>query len=498
MDSGKKFRGPLLITGAVLYFLLLALSVFGVIYSQDKFVPTIMAVCLFLLLLVEIIIVLINRRSRRNDNNYLELAYRDPITGRDNYAKFKVDVESFFRQHPNGNFVVFYSDIRNFKYINDVYGFEVGNKVLRRYSDLLGAENKLAYARINADNFVSLEWYPKGGQDEMMDRCMGRVDRVSDVSKIIKGMPRILISVGMYCTNGDNAALTIDAMIDRARLAQRRLKNRQEAGGLLYSEEFRKEMLAEQEMENRMHIALKNGEFQVYLQPKFDLKTNRVAAAEALVRWKDPEQGLMPPMAFIPLFERNGFIQQLDTYMFEQVCILLRSWLDRGLDVLPVSVNVSKVQLQNPLFQQDYIQLKKQYQIPDGLVEIEFTESVLYSNSEKMAEVLSIFRANGFRSSIDDFGAGYSSLNVLKKLPADILKLDKLFFDEIEDRDREQVIIKNIISMAKDLSMQTVAEGVELWEQVEFLKSVQCEMVQGFVFDRPQPAADFEKKYLNK
>lgn len=422
--------------------------------------------------------------------------YSDPVTHGDNYTKFKTKAAALLKKNPAKQYVIFYSDIKNFKYINDVYGFEIGDKVLRRYYEFVSSgDKKLAVARISADNFVSMEEYTDQTYADIIPECHRRIGRVSDVSDVIKGMPQITVFVGAYCTGNDHT-LTIDAMIDRANLAQRQLKSRQTSGCILYCEDFRLDMLAEQDMENRMRPALECGEFVVYLQPKMDISSDCVVAAEALVRWQDPQNGLIPPLNFIPLFERNGFIQELDTYVFEQVCRLLRKWIDEGAQPLPVSVNVSKVQLSNQNFLTDYIGLKERYQIPDGLIEIEFTESMLFDNSERMTEILLYFKAHGCRSSIDDFGAGYSSLNLLKNLPADILKLDKMFFDENEYKDREKIIIQNVISMAKGLNMQTVAEGVERMEQVHFLKSVQCDLIQGYIFDKPLPITDFERKYI--
>lgn len=423
-----------------------------------------------------------------------EMAYVDPLTKASNFSKFKIDAARLFQEYPTQKYAVFYSDIKNFKYLNDVYGFEVGNKVLCRYSDLLCDSGKLLYARINADNFVSIESYTD--ETILEQECLQRIREFGDLSGIVEGNLSITIFVGVYCTKGDNLSMSIDDMIDRANLAQKQLKNKQAAGCVMYSEKFRKSMLIEQGMELRMHTALQNGEFLVFLQPKFDITLGKIAAAEALVRWKDPKVGLISPAQFIPLFERNGFIQQLDTFMFEQVCKLIRKWLDMGIQVFPLSVNVSKSQLSNPTFMEDYIHIKEKYNIPDGNIEIEFTESMLLDNNDKMIEVLRFFRSHGFLSSIDDFGSGYSSLNVLKNLPVDILKLDKVFFDKNEYQDREKVIIKSVISMAKELSMQTVAEGVEEWEQVEFLQSVKCELVQGYVFDRPMPVDEFEQKYI--
>lgn len=425
----------------------------------------------------------------------MDSIYFDSVTQGYNYTKFKKEVSELFSKNPNKNYVIFYSDIKNFKYINDVYGFEIGNKILKRYSDLLTKENKLCVARVSADNFVSIEEYE--GEEKIINGCLKRIERISDMTGIIDNMAKIVVYAGAYCTNGNNHTLSIDAMIDRANIAQKQLREIQgESGCILYDEKFRQNMILEQQMENKMEDSLANGEFVVYLQPKFSICKGEIEAAEALVRWKDKNRGVIPPMEFIPLFERNGFIKKLDTYIFTEVCKLLRKWLDAGKSIVSVSVNVSKQQLNNPNFLKEYISIRDSYHIPDGLVEIEFTESMLFDNTEKMESVLQEFRLHGFRSSIDDFGAGYSSLNLLKSLPVDILKLDKLFFDESEYMDREKIIIRHVISMAKELSMQTVAEGIESLEQVEFLKLVQCEMAQGYYYDKPLPVSEFEAKYI--
>lgn len=420
--------------------------------------------------------------------------YEDPITGTMTFARFKDEVKRLFHLYPKDNFAISYLDIKNFKYINDVYGFEIGDSVLRYFSNILSENPVLMFCRINADNFVSLERY--NNKSELQSRYMRRIEQASNIETIIPTMPHITVFTGIYCTDGNNEQLSIDAMIDRANIAKRQSRMDPHSTCTIYQEEFRFHMLEEQQMENQMEQALENGEFIVYLQPKFNIHTNRIAAAEALVRWNHPENGILSPNKFIPLFERNGFIQKLDTYMFKQVCILIRNWLDEGIHPVPISVNVSRVQLNNPSFPSSYISLKEKYRIPDKAVEIEFTESMMFDNSTKMMNILKVLKSCGFLSSIDDFGSGYSSLNLLKTLPTDILKLDKVFFDTNTHKNRDQVIIKNVISMAKELDMQTVAEGVEHWEQVDFLRNTECELVQGFVYDCPIPVEQFEKKYI--
>lgn len=431
---------------------------------------------------------------RRQLRELHSIAYLDPVTRTDNFAMFKHSLSSLLQHFPHQRFAIIYSDIKNFKYINDVHGYETGNQILAHYSQVLAKADLECFCRINADNFVSVESYEN--VEQLLNNWNGRLMQITDIAGILPGTDSLSVFAGIYCLDGHNHSLSIDSMIDRAHIAHHQQKMTQITGCLLYTESMRQTIHESQQLENRMRPALQNGEFVVYLQPKFDISTNKIAAAEALVRWNDPLHGIIAPGKFIPTFERNGFIQQLDAYMFQQVCKLLRRWLDMGIPIIPISVNVSKVQLNNPTFLEEYFAVKKQYDIPDNIIEIEFTESMLFANSQLMEEVLCRFREQGFRSSIDDFGSGYSSLNLLKNLPADILKLDKVFFDPSENTQRREVIIRNVITMAKELSMRTVAEGVEQWEQVEFLRAAQCEMVQGFVFDKPLPVDAFEKKYM--
>ena len=218
-----------------------------------------------------------------------------------------------------------------------------------------------------------------------------------------------------------------------------------------------------------------------------------IGGAEALVRWAPPDQPLISPGEFIPLFERNGFIVELDRYMLEQVCRWLRGYLDRGGRELVVSVNVSRLGLFQEDFVEHTIQIKETYRIPDGLLDLEFTESVVLDDNALFIRSVRRLQQHGFLCSLDDFGTGYSSLNLLKSLPIDVLKLDILFFTRDADHCRERIVIANILHMARQLHIRTIAEGVEALEQVAFLRDAGCDMVQGFVFARPMPLDEFDR-----
>lgn len=243
-----------------------------------------------------------------------------------------------------------------------------------------------------------------------------------------------------------------------------------------------------------MRRSLAEGEFKVYLQPKVDIQAgNRIVGAEALARWHSARKGMISPGEFIPLFERNGFIVQLDRYMLEETCRWIRGYLDgKHNGISRIAVNVSRLGLKQHDFLEHYTMIKNRYQIPDGMLELEFTESIVLSDEEMFQATVEALQQQGFICSLDDFGSGYSSLNVLKDLPINVIKLDILFMKNSIEKKRERIIIAHIIAMAKDLEMKTVSEGVETREQVEFLRTAGCEVVQGFIFAKPMTLNEFE------
>lgn len=237
-------------------------------------------------------------------------------------------------------------------------------------------------------------------------------------------------------------------------------------------------------------------EFKVYLQPKVDISSGSVIGAEALVRWISKEQGFLPPDAFIPLFESNGFITKLDFYMLEKVCILLCQTLDDPEKIaLPISVNFSRVTVRQMDFVRQFQRIVESYNIPPCYIEAEVTESAFGTNSERVVKTMETLQKNGYLIVMDDFGAGYSSLNLLMSLPIDVLKLDKEFLLEGTSVKRAQIIIKNIVEMAGLLGIQVVCEGVETEEHLQFLKKIGCEIGQGYYFSRPLPVSVFWDKY---
>ncbi|MDX5700297.1 EAL domain-containing protein, partial [Clostridioides difficile] len=287
-------------------------------------------------------------------------------------------------------------------------------------------------------------------------------------------------------------------IMDRANTARKTIKGGHKNSFAFYDKEMHKKILKEKEIENSMVDALNNGEFIVYFQPKYSLSDYQIIGAEALVRWDNPQKGLIPPIEFIPVFERNGFIVNIDFYVFEEVCKKIREWMDEGQKVVPISVNLSRMHFVNSNFIEEFKLIVDKYKIPTRLIELELTETAVLDNIEGLLDTMNNLKEKGFVISMDDFGTGYSSLNLLKELPVDILKLDRAFFTEKDESNNEKIVISNVIKMAKELKMKVISEGVETISQVEFLKQIGCDMVQGYLFSKPMPVKEFEKIAFKK
>ena len=261
-----------------------------------------------------------------------------------------------------------------------------------------------------------------------------------------------------------------------------------------YDEQDRRRILTERQIENSKEAALENGEFCVYLQPKVDFKTGEMKEAEALVRWITPQKGIISPDSFVPVFERNGFILKLDMYILEQVVKLQDKWKKEGLSPVPVAVNFSRQHLNDSRYLTQMTRLVDQYRVPHQLIEAELTESLILDNVELAQNVIHGLHQKGFSVVMDDFGSGYSSLNVLKGLQFDGIKLDKEFLNGFDDTKAAKQVITGAVEMIKKLGVKIIAEGVETAAQVEFFRTIGCDLGQGYYFDKPLPVADFEKR----
>lgn len=417
---------------------------------------------------------------------------RDDVTGGKNKKEFERVASMLLKGE--GEFVVVYANIDRFKLINDAYGDEVGDNVLRRVHKIIDDELLRwdeASGRIMADNFgMLMRYHSLQKLEHRLSRINDQLAGISDENGESYG---VKMYFGVYLVEDKEA--TVSSMLERANIALKKVSN--SAQHLVhmgvYDENERKLLGREKELEMKMERALKNGEFVPFLQPKYELTNETIGGAEALVRWIDPVEGMIFPNEFIPLFEKNGFIVELDLYMFEQVCKLIEEWNHNGYRSVPVSVNMSRGHFSVPGFFDRYKEILDRYDIPENSIEIELTESLFYNEMSMLKELINHIHDAGMLCSIDDFGSGYSSLNMLKEVRVDALKLDRVFFNGTDDDQRGKSIINSVIHLAQSLNLRTISEGVEVRSQVDYLKEMDCDYIQGYVFAKPMPVGDFEK-----
>lgn len=454
------------------------------------------ALCAVIIAGLLVILVVYWRSSSAHRKQIEQLAYFDQLTGLASSAKFELDGSRLLqgareraqrRGADAGGVAVAYLNIVDFKLVNDLDGYQRGDEVLRELSAILrnACADGIA-CRSTADHFLLM--FPYASRDDAAQRCERIVETARGI--VAAGKPLVL-HIGICCSDDAPDVTSVTELTDRARIAKTEGR-RARTNVCLFSASMRDDMLRRADLERTMEAALANGEFFPLIQPKFNVDGTRVLGGEALVRWNRPGEGIVSPAEFVPLFEQNGFIVRIDEYMFERVCQAQRERLDAGLPVVPVSVNVSRVHLHRSSFVPTYMRIKNAYRIPDELAELELTESMVLEDLDAAVAIIDELRQAGFRCSIDDFGSGQSSLNALKELPADELKLDRAFLFERDHSEKEEVIVRTVIDMAGKLDMKTVMEGVETQEQLAFIKTTSCDMIQGFVFSRPVPLEEFE------
>lgn len=429
-----------------------------------------------------------------------ELEYRaeyDDLTGHYNFSKFKKDATALLHAKNGRKYSLWYCDLRNFKLINDMYGYDFGDKVLRYWANLGSSTLREGevFARISGDNFASLHYYDD--RNELEENFEKIAYQLTEFGKKQGKKLRLEMVAGIYCIEKKEDLLSIEDMIDRANIAQKSVKRADGNRVAFYTDEMRRQLLREKEIEAVMVKSLEDGEFKPYFQPMADIQNGcKICGAEALARWERPGYGVISPGEFVPLFEKNGFIVELDRHIFTQVCAYLSHRISQGYEPFKISVNVSRISVFRKDFVRRYTEIKERYAIPDGFLELECTETTMVENAELLETVMRKMRISGFRFSMDDFGSGYSSLNLLKDVTVDVLKLDMMFFRNNKlFEPRNQTIISSIVGMAKALNMKIVAEGVETGEQMQVLRRLGCDFIQGYFISRPVPITQFEKRF---
>ena len=426
---------------------------------------------------------------KRNAKKREQVFLKDPLTGGYNRAGFLKLGNSYMNKNNRKNYAIVCLNVCNFRYMNELWGEETGNRTLQFIHSVVSGKLRQGelVCRSNMDHFMLL-------LKENSDRCIA--ERIADMIGTMNDT--ISKKFGCYTLNFTIGCCRLDTSkemslaLSNASYAEK--QNTRINVCEFYNEEVQRKIDEEIQLNHQFEEAIKNKEFNICFQPKAAPFSRETCQAEALVRWLHPERGLIQPAQFIPLFEKNENICKLDLYVFEEVCRLISRWIQEKKNVSRISVNISRFHLKSVggnVWKQ-YQEIKERYQIPDGIIEIELTETVFMdvNQTAMFREILNNFRACGFRVALDDFGVAYSSLSLLKEFEIDTLKLDRTFF--MNENEKSRKIVKTIIDLAHSLQICVVAEGIEEKEQVAALQEMGCDLIQGYVYSKPLTAEEFE------
>lgn len=461
--------------------------------SESRIVGSTVGTVAIIIILMMLLLVVELLSSARANKMIEKFAFEDEITGGKNLNYFKQEAAEILKRYKGMAFSVHRFDISNFRYINEAYGHEKADlllKVITEEAESIFSSNEIC-VRMNADQFVLLT---KNTLD-LEERLFVFTDKVNARALDIGIRYPIKFKRGVYKIQDTSEDISI--VIDKANAARKELNGEEKESVAVYSDKMVKDMRKVDMIESTMERALFNGEFKLFVQPKWDISENHLYGGEALVRWIRDDGTMVYPSDFIPVFEKNGFIEQLDMYMLESSCQLIRQLVDAGKPVYPISVNQSRVLLHNPQYLEKVKEVLQRYDIPKRSIELEVTETVLFMDQGKMLSIMNNLKAEDIPLSMDDFGSGYSSLNMLKDFPFDVLKIDKEFFSESITSEASILILTKIVEMAHGLGIKVICEGVETKDQVEMLRKIGVRYVQGYYYSRPIPGARFLEQFCD-
>lgn len=471
-----------------------------VLYDEDDMLsgmkPIILRsviVCSIIILLMICLIIYVWATGQHANMTIEKLAYEDTVTHGKNTNYFRDKALQIMNANRETPFIVQRFDICNFRYINEAYGHNRADELLKACITLAQRyfDDKELCVRMDSDQFLTLNI-----NDLNVDQKRAEyAEAIDDFARSIGIKYPIRLKFGVYQIRKQD--LDIDLIIDHANVARKSMDGDEKKLITYYSDALIQNMRKVDKIESEMQKALDTGEFKIYLQPKWDIMNDRLYGAEALVRWIKADGTVVFPGNFIPVFENNGFIEKLDFYMLENVCRIMKKRLDKGQRVCPVSINQSRLLMHNPDYIKNVTKVLTSNAIPRKYIDLELTETVFFDDRSKMIEMMNQLKQLHVKLSMDDFGSGYSSLNLLKDIPFDILKIDREFFSEAITSESSTWILQKIVEMAEGLGIEVICEGVESAEQIAILKSVGCRFVQGYYYSKPIPLDEFVKKYLD-
>lgn len=478
------------------------------ILRQDVFFMCMFGIFAIVMILIPMLFLFINTiRAIATQRKMIKMIYQDIVTGGWNWLYFQNFSRNILARHKNRKktYAIISLHLERYNNYCACYGVKAGEELLERMNGFLNA--RIGKGEIHAvyegADFALLIQCRGHDDEECRNYCQKRINsllaeltglnpeqKLSFKTGIYMVYPSFMEKERIYSSRKD---MDINQIYTYANAAMFMAKN-QKKSSAFFDKNMLDKQLWNQKVEKNMETALREEEFEVYLQPKYSPSDGKMLGAEALVRWNSKTDGFIPPNRFIPIFEENGFITQLDDYMVSKVAKLQSEWTIQGKKVVPVSVNISRAHFVQEGLAEHICQLVDAYGPKHELIELELTESAFFDDKNILTETVKQLKAYGFRVSMDDFGSGFSSLNSLKDIPLDVLKLDTGFFNGDTDSERGEIIVREIIRLARALDMTVVAEGIEKKEQVDFLAKLGCDMIQGYYFAKPMPVSEFEEK----
>ena len=441
----------------------------------------------------EVILARVSRIIELSEGRQLiSAAEHDPLTMLYSKNFFLEYVNRIYQYHPDWHMDAVVINIDRFHSINALNGREFGDRVLRAISDgiraFLGGTEGIA-SRIEADRF-DIFCKPQEDYEALLERLQANVNALSKSASISLRMGVMPSREGVEPVQ----------LFDRAHVACNMMRGNYKTHIMVYDEDMRQREILDQRLLNDLRRAMEEHELQVYYQPKYNVQCDppKLSSAEALIRWKHPELGMISPGSFIPLFERNGQISLLDNYVWNEAASQIARWREQYGVTIPVSVNLSRVDVFDPQLEERLNDLIEKYALDYGALKLEVTESAYTDNAEQMIELINRLQEKGFEIEMDDFGSGYSSLNMLSYMPIDVLKMDMAFVRNIEHSEKDFRLVEVVLDIAKYLKAPVVAEGVETQRQLEMLKRAGCQLIQGFYFSRPLPPEDFKELIIKE
>ncbi len=460
--------------------------------QTDLFVVRIFIITALSIVAFIFFLFLVSHALRVYNRQLEQIAFTDPVTEGMTNAAFQLACRNLLRSVPAGTCTVVALNVKNFKLINENFGVKAECDALRHIARTLESElhkDELC-ARSERDHFFLC--LLEANRDAVQARLDHVTESINAFNQTLENPHLLSIIKGAYLV--EDPTLEITLIQDRASTACRSSENSNNPACVFYDAVITQRLQWEQELNDAFELSLKSKDFHVYLQPKVSAEDERLIGAEALVRWNHPQLGTISPSDFIPLFEKNGNIVKLDFYMFTEICALLERWMSAGRPLLPISVNLSRQHFRNPDFLRRLALIAGRYHIPCGILELELTENTFFDDQSiaVVKEAIVQMHQLGFSCSLDDFGSGYSALGLLKEFAVDTIKLDRRFFLEIE-QEKSQAVIICLMELARKLGLRTVAEGIETPEQLAFLKRINCDMIQGYIYSKPLPISEFER-----